>query len=158
MGAGGTLSLVMKRQLLLGLYTLIISQLLIGCSSIYNQKWKRISETAETQEGVLGRWEGSWLSAVNAHRGKLRCIISETETAHYDFHYWARWSVFSGTYHVTAPIQTSNSISSFSGTKNLGKLLGGAFEFSGEIEGDEFEATYSSKLDRGKFSLSRVKE
>ena len=148
----------MKRQLRFGLSLLMLTQLLLGCSTIYNQKWKRAAKNAESKEGVLGRWEGSWLSSVNAHTGKLRCIVSETESENYDFHYWARWSLFSGTYHLKVPIQETNSVSTFSGTKNLGKLAGGAFDFSGKVVGDHFNASYNSKFDRGEFTMTRVSE
>jgi hypothetical protein len=144
----------MMRRIRFGMVLLAVAQLLVGCSSVYNQKWKRAA--VQTEKGVVGRWEGSWLSAVNQHTGKLKCIVSETSTEEYDFHYWARWSVFSWTYHLKLPIEEIDTVTTFSGTKNLGKLAGGAFEFDGKVEGDQFEARYNSKFDRGQFTMNRI--
>lgn len=146
------------RRFQLGMVLLAVAQLVIGCSTVYNQKWKRASKQAESQTSVVGRWEGSWLSAVNQHSGKLKCIVSETSSEKYDFHYWARWSVFSWTYHLKLPVEATDTVTSFSGTKNLGKLAGGAFEFEGKVEGDRFEANYNSKFDRGQFTMRRVRD
>ena len=146
------------RQFRFGIVLLVMAQLVTGCSTVYNQKWRRAAIQEEAPTGVVGRWEGSWLSAANQHTGKLRCIVSETSTDEYDFHYWARWSLFSWTYHLKLPIKETESTTSFSGTKNLGKIAGGAFEFEGKVEGDEFEANYNSKFDHGQFRMNRVRD
>jgi hypothetical protein len=149
--------IVMIRRIRIGMALLAVTQLLIGCSTVYNQKWRRAPKQTESHTGVVGRWEGSWLSSVNQHTGKLKCIVSETASEEYDFHYWARWSLFSWTYHLKLPIEETDAITTFSGTKNLGKLAGGAFEFDGRVEGNQFEASYDSKFDRGQFSMIRIR-
>lgn len=148
----------MIQRFLIGLISLTFVHLFTGCSTVYHQKWKRAADQELQQAPAVGRWEGTWLSAVNAHTGKLKCIITETSPDEYDFHYWARWSLFSWTYHLKLPINETDSITTFSGSKNLGKLAGGAFEFEGSIKGDEFAATYNSKFDRGEFKMSRTRD
>ena len=140
------------------LILLVAGLALSGCSTIYQQKWKRAQRDAASTEGVTGAWEGRWRSDVNQHEGKLRCIVTKTAETDYDFHFWATWSVFAGTYHVKAPdfVSENGGASHFKGSKNLGRLTGGVYTFSGDIDGDEFEARYESRIDQGIFSLKRA--
>ena len=135
---------------------LIIVQALSGCSTVYYQQWKRAGRESEATSGITGRWEGTLQSNVNQHTGKLRCIVTETDTGNYDFHYWARWSLFAGTYHLYLPVQEENSVFSFEGSKNLGKLVGGKYSFEGSGRGDSFDADYKSKYDHGRFIMTRI--
>lgn len=140
------------------LIILLVSLCLNGCSTIYHQKWKRSQRESAQTDGITGPWEGRWRSEHNQHEGKLRCIITKTSGTDYDFHFWATWSLFAGTYHVKAPVTVlEEGVSShFEGSKNLGRLTGGIYRFTGDITGDEFQARYDSRIDHGIFSLKRA--
>lgn len=98
------------------------------------------------------------MSESNGHTGKLRCIVSVEEAGAYDFHFWARWKVFAGTYHVVPVVTQGGDHFEFTGSKNLGKLVGGEYRFDGEIVGDQFDARYESRIDHGRFELTRRME
>ena len=98
------------------------------------------------------------MSDSNGHNGKLRCIVKEKESGAYDFHFWARWQVFAGTYHVEPSVERGAKGFTFTGTKNLGRLAGGSYRFEGAIVGDQFDARYESRIDHGRFELTRRSE
>jgi hypothetical protein len=127
-----------------------------GCSTVYNQKWNKAAKNPDPSSMINGRWQGKWLSDRNQHTGKLRCIVTQKQANLYDFHYWATWSIFAGAYHVEFAIQETNNTAHFAGSKDLGKLAGGLYQYEGNIEGDVFRASYDSKYDEGMFELSRV--
>jgi len=52
-----------------------LAVLVCGCSS-FNREWKRAGKQPAPTDAITGRWDGHWLSDVNAHTGKLRCIIT----------------------------------------------------------------------------------
>ena len=144
------------RKMVVGVSLLGFAVLFSGCSTLYHQKWKRVPVEFESANGLTGRWEGTWVSDVNQHQGRLRCIVSDDSKGEYDLHFWATWSLFSGSYHLTAPVTQTNNVYRFRGSKNLGALAGGEYRFEGVIDGQEFQAAYTSAKDHGRFLLQRV--
>ncbi len=136
---------------------LILLGLSSGCSTVYHSKWMRARKVLESAS-IVGSWEGKWVSDSNGHSGKLRCIIRAEEGAGYDFHFWARWQIFAGTYHVEPLVSGGGEHYKFTGSKNLGRLVGGEYSFEGEISGDQFDARYRSRIDHGRFELTRKSE
>ncbi len=125
-----------------------------GCSTVYYGKWKRAQPISESTP-IAGSWEGRWVSESNGHNGRLRCIVSAEENGGYDFHFWARWNVFAGTYHVEPVVTGANERYEFTGSKSLGRLVGGEYSFEGVIDGNQFNARYRSRIDHGRFEMTR---
>jgi hypothetical protein len=130
-----------------------------GCSSFHSD-WKAAAAKPVTANELQGRWEGTWLSDMNGHTGKLRCIVSPEADGRYRFQYWASyWKIFRATYTVHFGVQQTAGVYSFSGEEDLGKLWGmfelGAHEFHGSAAGSNFNANYKSKLDHGTFKMTR---
>lgn len=139
-----------------GLLLLFVILLLgSGCGTFYSTDWKRAGRKIPN-EGVAGRWEGTWLSDVNGHTGKLRCIVTHGEGDTYQFYYWATfWKMFSGTYEVDFTVHGTNGVYSFEGHKNLGELVGGVYYHQGTATTNELHATYSCDIDHGRFDMKR---
>ncbi len=138
------------------LAAVLLLELTSGCSAVYHQKWRRAARVESADSPAVGRWEGTWSSEVNQHRGKLRCIVSDLGSGRYDFHYWAAWSLFAASYHLELPAVREGETTTFSGSKNLGWLAGGLYSFKGTIQSNRFRATYQSTKDRGRFEMNRV--
>ena len=147
----------MRKRALVWMVLLSLGTILSGCSTVYHAKWRKAAAKPTTNEPV-GAWEGRWTSGVNGHNGKLRCIISDSPEGGYDFHFWARWQIFAGTYHLQPEVIHEGESFRFQGTKNLGRLVGGEYSFDGRVNGDSFAATYKSRLDNGRFELMRHSE
>ena len=130
--------------------------LLTGCSS-YNRKWRAALAQPIPTDSIAGPWEGHWISDVNGHKGRLRCIIIPGGDGLYDAQYHAKYRrILSFGY--TVPLraeETENRTWKFSGEADLGKLAGGVYTYEGSATPSQFFSTYHSKYDHGKFELSR---
>jgi hypothetical protein len=105
---------------------------------------------------VEGRWEGRWLSEVNGHHGRLRCLMLRQSDEHYQARFratYSGWLHFS--YTVPLSLQTHTGGWELSGEANLGKLAGGNYYYEGRIAPTNFFSTYRSKYDHGIFELHR---
>ncbi|MEM9481304.1 MAG: hypothetical protein AAGA58_16765 [Verrucomicrobiota bacterium] len=108
--------------------------------------------------GIEGAWEGTWLSNMNGHNGKLRGVVTKKSDTEYEFLYWASWGkIFSGSFpavHTVVPAEDGDGFT-LSGTEDLG-ALGGVYTFEGSIDEEKYEATYkSSRKDHGVFEMTR---
>ena len=132
---------------------------LISCSS-FQKDWRTAvsaqSQTASTD--LQGPWEGEWISEASGHRGALRCLVTKNpiETGHYDFHYWAKWGIFSGAFEAHYPVQQQGKDRwDFLGETDLGRL-GGVYRHEGHATITHFQADYTStKNDHGTFTMRR---
>jgi len=108
---------------------------------------------------ATGPWEGTWISAANGHKGKLRCIITpvagKEEADLHLFRYWATWGgFFRGGFDSKFEIEKKGSQYHFQGRHNLGIM--GSFRHKGVIKDNDFDARYSSSIgDHGSFNLRR---
>ncbi len=149
----------MKAQrILITVLLLGVATVLAGCSTVYRQQWRRAATEEPGSHPVEGRWEGTWLSHKNQHTGKLRCIVTAEEPGRYDFHYWATWGWFAGTYHLNLDVTDEDGRTRLAGEKNLGKMAGGIYRFTGTVESNQFLATYQSRWDDGEFRLVRAED
>lgn len=126
-----------------------------GCSS-FHRKWREAANLNPTGTGMSGRWEGQWKSSANGHSGRLRCLISQRGEGLYESNYQAKfWKLF--TFHYSVPLRTDQLQApfKFSGEANLGWWAGGHYQYEGIVDSNTFNATYSSKADRGVFKMSR---
>jgi hypothetical protein len=148
---------------------LLVLTVLSSCSSEFRSAWKKAAVT----EGVDGKWVGTWLSAANGHHGKLRCFVScDPDAQPYTcgagvplnsilrtFFYHATWkSILSGSYKAVHNVQKQKDGSySFKGDHQMPDWAGGKYHYEGTIKGDDFNACYESAMDRGTYTMKRVR-
>ena len=126
-----------------------------GCSS-FNRDWRKAAHQAVPVGSIEGRWEGSWISDVNSHHGKLRCLMTHEEGDRYRARFWATyWKVFRFTYAVPLEFQAHDIGWEFNGEANLGRLAGGVYYYEGRATLTNLHSTYRSKYDHGRFELRR---
>lgn len=127
-----------------------------GCST-FNHDWKLASRSKPPADDITGAWDGTWLSTVNGHHGRLRSLVSRGEAGQYQARFKARfWKVF--TYGYTVPLQAKKEADGswrLDGSQNLGWLAGGEYHYSGKATPEHFNSAYSNKYDHGTFELKR---
>jgi hypothetical protein len=151
---------------------LLVLIMLPSCGSDFRKAWKRdICPAPPPANGVVGKWEGTWLSAANGHHGKLRCVVGEPKeymmvsyvpsknSDAYCFHYHATWmKILSGSYkafhHV---VRNKDGSHTFKGDHQMPDWAGGKYHYEGTIKGDDFNACYESAMDRGTYTMKRVR-
>lgn len=134
-------------------FSLILLQ--TGCSS-FNSAWRKAGRNPAPTHSMTGRWEGRWISDVNGHHGKLRCIVTST-----DENYAARFRatymhLLHFSYTVPLTISASNEVWQFQGEEDLGAVAGGIYRYLGTATATNFRSTYDSKYDHGKFEMHRL--
>ncbi len=129
--------------------------LLSGCSS-FNREWSAALKEPIPSATLSGPWEGRWISDVNGHNDKLRCIISQKTDSGYDAKFHATYkSVFHFGYTVPLEVKKRGNSFVFSGEADLGKMAGGVYTYEGASTATNFFSTYDSKYDHGKFEMHR---
>lgn len=139
-------------------FSLIALALLVsGCSGSFHREWRAAAATS-TPSDFTGAWEGHWESSANGHQGKLRCLVSPSDTAQgsYNFHYWAKWGWLSGDFATVYPVTSIRKDRwRFAGDSDLG-ALGGVYRHEGEATTETFHADFSSTGgDRGTMNMAR---
>ena len=125
-----------------------------GCSS-FNREWKKAA-LQPAPAGLAGRWEGHWLSDVNGHNGRLRCLMTKVDDTTYQARFHAiYWKILRFSYTVPLNVQCATNHCAFNGQVDLGKLGGGIYQYSGSTSLTNFQSTYSSKYDHGTFRMAR---
>src|SRR5689334_10561360 len=104
-----------------------------GCTS-FNTEWKKAAALPAT-DGMTGRWEGRWLSDVNGHNGRLRCVVTKQEDGTYQARFHAKYqSVLSFGYTVPLKAERTNDTYTFNGEADLGWLAGGIYHYAGHTD------------------------
>lgn len=105
---------------------------------------------------LAGPWEGRWISDVNGHHGRLRCLISPDGEGKYDALFQAKYERVL-TFSYTVPLETRRGGASwlFHGEADLGKLAGGVYTYEGAATATNFFSTYDNRYDHGKFEMTR---
>lgn len=105
---------------------------------------------------LSGTWKGTWVSCKSGHNGKLRatfCRLNDKQVQ----------AVFVGSFAKILPfrykavldiVHEESGMIVVRGSKRLGPLMG-TFSYQATITADRFDATYNSKRDWGKWSMSR---
>ena len=132
-----------------GLIAIIV---LTGCSS-FEREWKQAASAGDS--GLAGRWQGTWVSEVNGHHGKLRCIVARESEKVYQARFHATYqAVLHFTYTVELQAQGEGSGLQFEGEADLG-IAGGVYHYVGHADGTNFTSTYSCQSDHGTFQMGR---
>lgn len=106
---------------------------------------------------LAGQWSGHWLSCKNGHHGKLRatfCRLNDCQVQ----------AVFVGSFAKILPfrykavleiIHEEEGLIQLRGSQKLGPIMG-TFTYEATISADQFNASYRSRRDCGKWNMSRV--
>jgi hypothetical protein len=140
---------------MLGLLVLMAEVVMVatGCSS-FNREWKKIGQNTTAGSGLEGRWEGHWISEVNGHQGRLRCLVSKDGEV-YQARFHANYmKILSFGYTIPLKAAATDNGYKFSGEADLG-VMGGIYRYDGRAGATNFFSTYSSKYDRGTFQMQR---
>ena len=131
--------------------------LLLGCSS-FSREWSSAPAKATSVGSIEGRWHGYWKSDVNGHNGDLKCVVTRNPDQTYRANFSAvYWKILTFTYVANlkgTPTPTPTTIQ-LSGQQDLGAMAGGVYTYEGTATDTNFDCTYSSKYDHGKFVMTR---
>jgi hypothetical protein len=134
----------------------VVALLLAGCSTAFKREWKQAKAVTAPQQGILGRWEGTWHSEANGHHGDLRCVVTKLWEDEYRFAYHATfWKVFSANYAITQKVRRVGDGFTMTGDADLGKLYGGVFTYEGRATSINFFSAYRTASDHGVFEMVR---
>lgn len=129
--------------------------LLCGCST-FNRDWNRAARQPTNPASIEGRWDGKWLSDVNGHTGRLRCLLSRESDSRYQARFRATyWKVFRFNYTVPLEFERRDGEWHLTGEEDLGKLAGGVYRYEGHATPTNLFSTYRSKHDHGTFQMRR---
>jgi hypothetical protein len=126
-----------------------------ACSS-FERDWEGAAAVAPASD-LEGRWQGTWLSAVNGHSGGLRCLVTRRESGAYDARYHATYGCcfsFEYTVELTAAPHGAGYI--LRGSADLGWLAGGVYSYETTVEGGKLRSTYTSEADHGTYEMTRL--
>lgn len=137
---------------------LLLLTCVAGCStSGYEKQWRAASIAPAGDKALEGRWEGLWLSEVNGHTGRLRCIITHAHGKNYRFDFNSTfWKMFRYRTTLTFRLEDSAGTLKFTGSEDLGPVAGGVYTYEGGFNGSDFQATFKSAYDHGVFKMHKV--
>ena len=125
-----------------------------GCT--FGHAWATASKQPVPANGLLGCWEGTWVSDANGHNGNLRCVVTQKNDGAYNARFHAIYKKVLGFgYTVQLKVIETNSSFGFSGEANLGWWAGGIYHYEGHAQGTNFFSTYRCKYDQGTFQMTR---
>ena len=140
------------------LFSLGTAALFCGCST-FTYDWRQAANQPTPTNDITGRWDGSWSSKANGHRGALRCLVTQRADGGFDARYRATYQrVLTFSYTVPLGPQSDADTAGFRGEADLGWLAGGLYKYEGHANPTNFFSTYDSKYDRGTFQMTRPKE
>ena len=136
-------------------WILLFALALSGCST-FNREWKAAARTPLPLTDIQGRWDGTWLSDVNGHTGRLRCLLSKAEDRHFQARFKATyWKILRYSYTADLLFEPADGSFKLSGDTDLGWWAGGLYHYEGSVSSTNFFATYKNKYDHGTFRMSR---
>lgn len=112
--------------------------------------------TSANATDLSGCWSGAWKSCSSGHQGVLRAEFIRCDDTHYRVHFSGRFfKIFPFRYSVTLSVvaETEDSVT-LAGSSYLGKLFG-TFCYTATADDCHFHADYTSKKDRGVFTMTR---
>lgn len=142
---------------LVGVFAILFAAMLSGCTG-FERDWRASQQFVNPCDGFSGRWEGSWKSDHNGHRGKLRAIITPTDNEHiYNARFKATYAfVIPYQFEIPMQVTTDEQGVHFEGQADLGWLAGGNYTYTGTAHCGEFDSVYCADKDHGIFSMKRL--
>jgi hypothetical protein len=111
---------------------------------------------ASTAIDLSGRWVGTWTSCSTGHKGPLKAEVCRLSNGDYRFKFRGRFfKVFPFRYSVVLNVVEEGDTVRLKGSSYLGRMFG-TFCYSASADACQFRADYTSKKDRGVFSLKKV--
>jgi hypothetical protein len=126
-----------------------LTSFLCGCTS-FESRWK--SAPSLSDDGVSGRWIGTWQNTNNAHGGPLQAVVIDKGTNSFSAYFHAGWGKHSGTFRTPIRGGREGDTFRFTGSK---RVFGVKIDTAGTIRSNEFHANYESRFDNGTFTLKR---
>jgi hypothetical protein len=107
------------------------------------------------QPDLRGKWSGYWVSDTNGHNGPLHAKFAQQSNGDYRVTYRGRFALvipfrYSTTMNV---VGTGDGVVMLSAEKRLGPM--GTFRTTVVASGTNFDATFTSRRDSGRFVLRR---
>ncbi len=104
---------------------------------------------------LTGKWSGYWVSDKNGHTGPLNARFAPQGDSSYRVTYRGRFAkVIPFRYSTTMDVVgTGDGVVVLSAEKRLGPM--GTFRTTATATGSNFDATFTSRRDSGRFVLSR---
>ena len=149
---------------------LILTSVLPSCGFAFRKAWNEptpcalmMPPTANMTKvsQVAGKWEGTWLSATTGHQGTLRCVVDCTQgkPGDHEFFYHATWKkILSGSYKAVHTVKKQkDGTYTFKGEHKMPNWAGGLYQYEGTVKGDEFKACYQCAMDKGTYTMKRVR-
>ena len=127
-------------------YRHVLAALVLACS---------LANSADATD-LSGCWSGSWQSCSSGHQGVLRAEFTRCDELHYRVDFSGRFfRILPFRYSVTLRVveETEDSVK-LAGSSSLGKLFG-TFCYTATADDCHFRADYTSKKDRGIFTMTR---
>ena len=132
----------------------LLAPLAANCTD-FKARWG--ASDALGPEGISGRWEGEWISAVSGHRGRLRCVINPIAPALWRMYFRGEYAgYFRACYSTDFTVARDADRWTFSGGSDLGILAGGTYTYEGHATLEALVCTFRSNRDHGEFRLGRV--
>jgi hypothetical protein len=138
----------------------VVTLLSAGGCTIGTDFWRQCACVSSAYAGardLSGCWDGCWTSHTTGHNGQLQAVITPCRgnTFHVRFH-GTFFKLLSFEYEIDMTGTPTESGYAISGQKDLGKLAGGMFYYSGYVRGDDFVVTYRTCKDHGVFVMKRL--
>ncbi|KAB2664907.1 MAG: hypothetical protein DVB31_09620 [Verrucomicrobia bacterium] len=142
----------MKPSRLARLLCLLALPWIAGCRS-FESDWNGAAIASESAPiPGTGRWIGTWGNTNNTHGGPLRAVVKSPDGTNYTARFHAVWGNHSGSFRTPLPGRWQGDAYRFAGSK---RVFGFRIDTAGTLTERSLEATYSSSLDQGRFSLRR---
>jgi hypothetical protein len=105
---------------------------------------------------LTGRWSGYWVSDTNGHTGPLRAKFRHADPDTYRVAFHGRFWVVVPFWYTTKlqVVGAGDGVVWLAGSQRLGPGLG-AFSTTAAATATDFDATFSSRGDSGRFVMSR---
>lgn len=135
---------------------IVTAGLTMGCSK-FTRRWRATDGESPPVGQVTGRWEGTWQSDVNRHRGRLRCMMTQSGPEVFEAWFQATfWKIVRSSYKVELEgVPQPDGSVVLRGEADLGWLGGGLFRCEGRADPVAFGARYRSERDEGEFDMRR---
>jgi hypothetical protein len=132
---------------LLATFVLLIAVLTGACGHL---------QGGSAPDTVSGLYQGDWYGP-NPDRslGELDCSIARKDAETWDATFSATFGGF-GEYDVSLEGKRVDDKVVFEGSIDLGETSGGVFDWTGEIVGDQFNGSYTSKFINGTFRMVKA--
>lgn len=136
-------------------WVLFVLLLTVGIGNSGNRPL-RAEQWSTSQPTLPGAWSGSWASHTTGHQGPLHASIRSNSDGNYT-------ATFTGKFFKVIPFRYQMQLNvvsndghqmTLAGSKKLGPVMG-YYSYRATVTGNQLSATYSTKRDRGTFSLRR---